>query len=327
MTRKISGTITDSSAGGAPVEGLRVQAWDDDWPDGDDFMGEATTGASGQYRISYADAIWDDSLLDVVSRRPDIYISVDIRNGDGEWIRLAKSGVFRNHDLTEDLEIDLGVNLGSKLVKHTAFDPAVHGFKFRNLFTLEPDVLGIDLGSWQMGFCGGMCAGALHRFRNGIPIPDDDQPPADGTPLFEELFRRQMKSTPLDSLPQLYDWQSAPEAGVLWRKPGIGQRTKKEWPKLKSALDRDQPTIISLIRANGYFDNPTKNHQVLAVGYEYDPAAKDLVIFTYDPNRPGRTSRLAMSLGLPEGRLHLKDTSRSRTRGFLVNAAGEGASA
>ena len=41
MARKIFGRISNQS--GAGVGGLRVQAWDDDWPDDNDFMGEAIT--------------------------------------------------------------------------------------------------------------------------------------------------------------------------------------------------------------------------------------------------------------------------------------------
>jgi hypothetical protein len=289
-------------------------------------MGADITDANGQYKIDYPDGIWDSSLFDLASRLPDIYISVDIRNSTGQWVRLGKSQVFKDHDLSEDLSIDLSVNIGSPLTKQTRFKPDQHGFKFQNIFKLEPDLLGIDLGEWRMGFCGGMCAGALNRFESNTAIPDDAQPPADGTPLFEELLSRQIKSTLPDSLPRLYDWQSAPDVSTLLPKPSIGQRTKREWPKLKKELDQGRPAILILIRANGTFDNPTKNHQVLAIGYEFNPATKDLVIQEYDPNLPGQLSTLAMNLGLPDGRLYLKDSSRKRTRGFLVNPAGFAAS-
>ena len=53
MSRKIYGTIIDKNIGKG-VKGLRVEAWDDDYPDGDDFMGSAMTDASGHYRIPYS---------------------------------------------------------------------------------------------------------------------------------------------------------------------------------------------------------------------------------------------------------------------------------
>lgn len=326
MSRRIFGTIRNASNNGLPVPGLRVQAWDDDWPAGDDFMGDDITAADGHFTIAYADGHWDNQGLDVASGRPDIYVTVEIKNSLDKWVRLGKSGVFKDHDLSQDLQIDLEVDITPPIQKRVPFLANQHGFHFINNFKLKPDILGIDLGKWEMGFCGGMCAGALHRFKNNIPIPLATQPPSDGMPIFEELLGRQMKSTPLDLLPVLYDWQSAPDVSNLWRKASIAQRTKDEWPKLKQELDNDQPTILILIRSDGYLDNPTKNHQVLAIGYEFNPATKDLTIYEYDPNRPDEENTLTMSLGLPEGNLHLKDSTRRRTRGFLVNPTGLAAS-
>lgn len=327
MARKIHGTIRNIADGGAPVKGLRIQAWDEDWPDGDDFMGRSYTNAAGKFNISYQPGHWDDSIFGLSSWLPDIFITADVKNASGKWVHLGKSQVFKDHPLDKDLQIDLEVNIQEIKAKKTAFDPNEHGFHFYNYFTLDPDLLGVDLGTWYMGFCGGMCAAALNRFSKGEDIPEDEDIPEEGTPLFDELLFRQMRSTPLDLMPTLYDWQSAPDASTFWRKPSIGQRTKREWPKLKYELDKGRPTIIILIRARGYFGNPTRNHQVLAIGYELDPARKDLEIQVYDPNKPKQTNTLAMNLGLPDGRLHFKDSSGSRTRGFLVNPAGKGASA
>jgi hypothetical protein len=81
-----------------------------------------------------------------------------------------------------------------------------------------------------------------------------------------------------------------------------------------------------LVRATGMYDNPTKNHQVLAIGYTYDPARQDLEITVYDPNIPDKVNTLSMSLGLADGKLHFKDSSRRQTRGFFVSDSGEAAS-
>ena len=326
MQRKIYGNITNRANGGLPVQGLKVEAWDDDWPEGDDFMGKAITNANGQYEIPYSDGFWDASLSGLSSWLPDIFITVDIRNSAGRWVRLGKSRVYKDHSLNEDRQIDLKVTIGEPLTKSTNFEPDQHGFHFINNFKVEPTILEIDLGEWEMGFCGGMCAAALRHFRDQTEIPTDTQIPKQGTPLFDELLKRQIRSTPPDLLARMYDWQSAPDVGSLWRKPSIGQRTKREWPKLKRDLDKGTPAIIILIRANGYFDNPTKNHQVLAIGYEYNTATKDLAIQVYDPNVPDKVNTLSMNLGLPDGRLYFKDSSRRRTRGFLVNPFGRAAS-
>lgn len=326
MQRKIFGRITNEINSGSPVPGLRVEAWDDDWPEGDDFMGKGFTNSDGQYSITYNEGVWDPSFPGLSSWLPDIYLTVDIKNSSDRWVRLTKSRVFKNHQLEQDLRIDLRVEIGSSISGETSFDPAQQGFHFRNFFSVEPNLLGIDLGKWEMGFCGGMCAAALNRYNHQSQIPPDTEIPASGTQLFDELLSRQIKSMPLELVARMYDWQSSPDAGNRWRKPSIGQRTKKEWPRLRNELDKGRPVIIVLIRANGYLDNPTKNHQVLAIGYEYNPATKDLEIQVYDPNIPDQVNHLEMSLGLPDGRLYFKDSSRRRTRGFFVSQAGEAAS-
>jgi hypothetical protein len=311
---------------GVVVPGLRVQAWDDDWPAGDDFMGEDITDTNGQYEIAYADVHWDTAGVDFYSGRPDIYITVEIRNARDKWVRLGKSQVFKDHDLSTDLQIDLDVEITPSIQKTIPFIPGQHGFHFINDFILKPDILGLNLGKWEMGFCGGMCAGALQRFIQHLPIPADTVTPADDSPLFEELLARQIRSFPVDLLPVLYDWQSAPDVSNPWRKISIAERTKAEWPKLKRELDADRPTILILIRSDGYLGNPTRNHQVLAIGYTFHPATKDLTITEYDPNRPNKEYTLSMSLGLPDGSLYLKDSASRKTRGFLLNPAGPFAS-
>ncbi|MFC1996744.1 hypothetical protein ACFLXI_03940 [Chloroflexota bacterium] len=326
MKNKLFGQITDIANAGIPVQGLKIEAWDDDWPDSDDYMGRAITNQNGQYKIYFTDRDWDSDLLGLVSRFPDIYITVDIKNADGKWVRLGKSGVFKDQPLNKDLQIDLGVKIEKEITKHIPFDPKKHGFKFVNSFLISPNILNVNLGSWNMGFCGGMSAASRHHFLNDSEIPQDKTTPKDGTPLFKKLLKRQITSTPPELIAQMYDWQSAPNVADWWRKPSIGQRTKSEWPKLKNELDNDRPTVIVLIRSYGYFDDPTQNHQVLAYGYEYNPSTKDLLIYVYDPNKPGQENRLSMSLGLPEGKLFFRDSTKRRTRGFFVNPAGEIAS-
>ena len=59
MRRKIFGQITDIAKVGTPLKGLKIETWDDDWPDGDDFMGSAITNVNGQYKISISNGSWD----------------------------------------------------------------------------------------------------------------------------------------------------------------------------------------------------------------------------------------------------------------------------
>jgi hypothetical protein len=325
MSNRIYGYITDSSRGDMPVGGLRVLVWDRDWLNGDDILGEANTDGNGHYEVRFQGRNWDKSLGIFTFGRPDIYISVDNKNSTGKWVRLAESEENRNHDLTQDLRIDLQVMMGSPVSKHTTFIPDVNGFHFINSFIVKPDILGVDLVEWQMGFCGGMCAGALNRFTAGLEIPQDEIPPGSDSPLHDELRVRQLKTMSIKMLPQMFEWQSAPEISTNKRKLGIGERTRDEWPKVKGALDDGKPTIIILIRASGYLGNPTLNHQVLAVGYDFDPATMDIKLFTYDPNIPGTTQTITCNIGLPEGRLDLTDSASPKTRGFFINPQGENA--
>jgi hypothetical protein len=327
MSKKIFGTIRDTAAGGRPVRGLRVQAWDDDYPDADDFMGEAITDANGNYEIRYSDGHWDPSISPrATTWRPDIYITVAIKNAGDQWVLMKKSSVHSDHKLEDDLQIDLDVEIEQPMVKTPTFQPQKHGFHFVNSFTISPDILGVDLGSWNMGLCGGMCAAALNRFRNNTDIPDTTEIPVQGTALYDELLRRQIR-TLFNILDDIYDWQSAPDEEHWHRKRSVGARTKKEWWKLKNELDNDTPAILVLIREEGYLANPTLNHQVLAIGYEYDPTTKDLQIQVYDPNYPDETNTLSMSLGLPNSQLNASASTGERVRGFFVNPNGDTASA
>jgi len=79
-------------------------------------------------------------------------------------------------------------------------------------------------------------------------------------------------------LDEILAWQSAPDRAVWFGRESIGSKVKRGWPRLKSNLDNDEPTILALIREEGYLANLTNNHQVLAIGYTYHPTTQDLKI-------------------------------------------------
>jgi hypothetical protein len=323
MANKIFGMISDSAQGDLPLNDLRVRAWDHDWPDGDDFMGETITGPDGRYEVRFQPGTWDSSSGIFDLGRPDIYISVEGQTQQGYWVKLGESRVHRNHDLNRDLNIDLGLVLGAPTIRRTGFNPNQHGFHFVNSFLVSPDLLGVNLGEWNMGFCGGMCAGALSRFRDSVEIPQDDQPPVEGSPLHTELMKRQIKAMSPKMLPKMIEWQGSPDRRIFRRRASIAERTRDDWPDLKEILDAGEPAIIVLVRSSGLLGNPTNNHQVLAIGYENDPRTMDLVLEVYDPNKPDRTQTISLNLGLPDGRLQLVDSASSQTRGLFVNPVGE----
>jgi hypothetical protein len=326
MARRIFGKIRDTYHGGIPVKGLKVKAWDEDPLTGDDFMGEKISNTDGKYQIKYSDMFWDKRIPSLSSYLPDIYITLEIRNKAGKWVRLWRSQVFHDHDLRSDLRIDFDVRLEPVVKVMTKFDPEKHAYKFRNGFLFNPSVIGLDFKEMGMGFCGGMCGAALNRFKRGEMITPASDKPQQGSRLYEELFKRQVKSLSPVVLAKMLSFQAAPNQVDAFRKESIGELAKKEWPKLKAELDKNRPTMLVLIRAKRLFDNPTKNHQVLAVGYEYDPPRGDLTIFEYDPNEKNKMMTLEMNLALPDGKLYFKDGSHRGTRGFFVSDAGSAAS-
>lgn len=326
MANKIFGQIINTIDESKPLPKIRIRAWDDDWPDGDDLLGEDLTDQNGDYKILCMGNIYDKSILGQPSMYPDIYITTDIKNVTDQWVRFGRSQVFKNYNLSKDLLLNLTVKIEPAIQNSTSFISEDHGFQFNNSFKFRPDFLNIEFKEMGLGFCGGMCATALNRFNKNEEIPDTKLIPEQGSDLYEELMDRQIKSMPPQVLIKMYKFQSAPDKIMSLRKPSIGMLTKKEWSKLKAHLDYGNPTILILIRAKGLYGNPTKNHQVLAIGYKYDPTRKDLEILVYDPNKKKETHSLMMSLALPDGILHFRDSTGKRTRGFFVNDAGESAS-
>lgn len=88
--------------------------------------------------------------------------------------------------------------------------------------------------------------------------------------LYDALLYAQYKSLVRDTIwKRVCDWQRRPDLGHWWTPHSIGHYTSREWGSLRKRLDQGNPTILMLIRAEGYFANPTENHQVLAYRYEY----------------------------------------------------------
>ncbi len=169
------------------------------------------------------------------------------------------------------------------------FVPSRDGFQFYNSFKVSYRFLGLKFMtiSKTFGFCGGMCYAAddIWRTKNKS-MWDDKKTPKQGTKKFNILKGRQLDSLKKFTWAKVYDWQSAPDESHRLRKHSLGHRTKKEWPKVKKQLDGGKLATLCLIRVEGYTKNPSKNHQVLAYGYEYNTTSKWVKIFVYDPNKP-----------------------------------------
>jgi hypothetical protein len=229
----------------------------------------------------------------------------------------------------------------------TAFDPAIHGFRFPNRFPgggviaeinrqgrlSELTGVGVprpvrhlaDLaqhaGFWgTFGLCGGMSWAALDRFFQGRAPPAEPASPRPGSELFSELVVRQVDSMRgQQMIARCLTWQLLPLQAPWWLPwtDGVHEVTgEREWPALKRSLDREIPASLTLIRASGVAD-PSDNHQVVATGYEIE-AGGGVTIRIYDPNHP----RSGVSLRLrfdSKGRLTgCTQTTGEPIRGFFV---------
>jgi hypothetical protein len=169
------------------------------------------------------------------------------------------------------------------------FLPSTHGLHFANRFPPGPTVrLGpldsrwIGIGDASNGLCGGMVTFVRERFEAGQPIVADREVPANGSPLFQALVRRQVKSLEWLRTPIHFWW-----AGLLG--PGrTARRTRDtEWPRIRDTIAAGRLAMVGLVRHQGVNPfNLTRSHQVLGYGFELDREAVTLRL--YDPNWPDR---------------------------------------
>jgi hypothetical protein len=171
------------------------------------------------------------------------------------------------------------------------FLPSVNGLHFANrwepgptirLGLIDPRLVGV--GDAKSGLCGGMSWFVREWFESGRPIPADVIAPANGSPLFTAIVRRQILSLDWMRIPLRF-WRAAsmkPEA--------LARRTlDAEWPPIRAEIDAGRLAMIGLIRHHGW--NPMhldRDHQILAYGYETDGPTGPVTIRVYDPNWPDR---------------------------------------
>ena len=181
------------------------------------------------------------------------------------------------------------------------FLPSIHGLHFLNAFPPGPTLTfaGLDprrvgFGDASAGLCGGMALTARDLYEAGVVAPDDRGQPANGSPRFRALVRRQVQSLDWFRVPLRYlDLQAFrpdPPAGLaalLRREPPRVDAVLREWPRIRDEIDAGHPSVVGLIRAAGWSPwQLTRNHQVLAYAYEETPEA--ITIQVYDPNHPMR---------------------------------------
>jgi hypothetical protein len=180
------------------------------------------------------------------------------------------------------------------------FLPSLHGFRFANRWPagptvtfgpFDPRILGI--GDASAGLCGGMVATVRDLFVAGIAIPADAEPPANGSPRFRAIVRRQVESLDWLRVPlRFFDLQAfRPDPPTGWsvalrRPPPRVIAVRDEWPRIRADIDAGRLPVVGLVRVAGWSPRALAiNHQVLAWGYEQD--AGSVRIRVYDPNHPG----------------------------------------
>ncbi len=177
--------------------------------------------------------------------------------------------------------------------RHTSFDPAKHGFNFRNDFQNDVKLpLGTDVRT--SGLCGGFAYTSLDYFLAKRPVPRQDYRPADGTVLQQYLLAREITSlaTNADKWAEVtVNPGGARDSEFFnWGLQGThGGRIEE----LRSFIDGGMPVPLGLKSHSG------GDHQVLAIGYDMGRYRGDLganegdfKIFIYDSNHPNRTMTL-----------------------------------
>lgn len=181
------------------------------------------------------------------------------------------------------------------------FLPSLHGLHFANAFPPGPTVkLGVldtrilGFGDASAGLCGGMALTARDLLEAGLVAPPERDVPANDSPRFRALVRRQVESLDWLRVPLRYlDLQAfRPDpprglAALLGRQPPRVPAVLDAWPRIRDEIDGGHPSVVGLIRAAGL--SPwmlARNHQVLAFGYE--ATATSIRLQVYDPNHPGR---------------------------------------
>ena len=171
------------------------------------------------------------------------------------------------------------------------FLPSVNGLHFANRYPSGPTVkLGaldprwIGVGDADAGLCGGMSWFVREWFEAGRQIPSETSAPANGSPLFKAIVRRQILSL---------DWLRGPAKfwlAALSSPQRQRQNTLEiEWPRIKDSIDAGRLPMLGLVRHRGW--NPfdlNKDHQVLAYGYDTAGPDGPTTIRVYDPNWPDR---------------------------------------
>src|SRR3954452_11777598 len=169
------------------------------------------------------------------------------------------------------------------------FLPSTHRLRFANTFPPGPtvgfapiDPRWIGIGDASAGLWGGMSWFVRERFEAGLAIPTDTEPPANISPLFRALVRRQVLSLDWFRTPLRFWWM-----GAISREHAARRTREIEWPRIRAEIDAGRLAMVGLVRHHGLSPwRLMESHQVLA--YSYDVGGDVVRLGIYDPNWPGR---------------------------------------
>ena len=137
----------------------------------------------------------------------------------------------------------------------------------------------------------------------------------------------QLTNRPPPNFPGLrfLDWQQKQEIPGSTPGASIGAATKSQWPLIRDHLRlRKLPAILGLVHAHAQamifldVDLLTTNHQVLAIGYDFNPHYRTGTLYIYDPNYPGQIRELRFKEQLRHSLMYI-DYDARKTRGFFLN--------
>lgn len=218
------------------------------------------------------------------------------------------------------------------------FLPSTGGFGFRNdwpsgptltIGPFDPRVIGV--GDAKTGLCGGMVMTVRDLFEAGLTAAGRPQP-ENGSPPFQSIVRRQVQSLDWFRVPlHFYDLMALhpdPPTGIfalLRREPPRVEAVTGEWRSIRALLDAGHLCPLGLIRVSSRsWRDLTRNHQVLAYGYDAADDGSRFAIRIYDPNHPGDdTVELQAELDADDGRplrdrVRLRQTSGESLLGFFA---------
>jgi hypothetical protein len=218
------------------------------------------------------------------------------------------------------------------------FLPSTHGFGFANAWPPGPTVrLGpldtrlAGFGDAAAGLCGGMVMTVRDLWEAGLSAAGRPQP-ENGTAAFRFIVRRQVQSLDWLRVPlRYYDLMAfRPDpptrlSRALRRDPPRVASVTRGWPAIRAVLDGGRPCPVGLIRTSGASPwRLSRNHQVLAYGYDLADDGSRLAIRVYDPNHPGRDDvALRAELDQDDGRptherVRLAQTTGEPLLGFFA---------